>query len=70
MMSNFDIFHADACIICKKKEFTRDFPAVNVGGKGLQTLVSFCELRGEEELRTYLLHKIAENNGLPPVSVH
>ena len=47
MMSNFDIFHADACIICKK-EFTRDFPAVNVGGTGLQTLVSFCELRGEE----------------------
>ena len=50
-MTNFATFHVEVCVIYKK-EFTRECPAVNVGGKGLQTLVSFCELRGEEELRT------------------
>ena len=63
-MANFSTFHVEDFVICKK-EFTRECPAINVGGEGLQTLVSFCELSGEEELRTYLLPKITESNDSP-----
>ena len=67
-MANFGTYHVDVCVICKK-EFTCESLAVNVGGEGLQTLVSFCELSGEEELHPYLLPKITESNR-SPVSVH